>query len=69
MRYLWDMFMIGLMGAAIYYCGQIIWNSDTPSSEFRCLFGISLAVVVIVLKVKAMQAAKAAREESRKLQV
>lgn len=69
MRYLWDMFMIGLMGAVIYYCGHIIWSSPTPSGEFRCLFGVSLAVVVIVLKVKAMRAAKAAREESRKLPV
>lgn len=69
MRYLWDMFMIGLMGAAIYYCGKIVWSSPAPLSEFRCLFGMGLAVIVIVLKVKAIQAAKATREESRKLQV
>ncbi|MGH7961744.1 MAG: hypothetical protein ACRERD_07930 [Candidatus Binatia bacterium] len=59
MRYFWDIFMIGLMGAVLFYCGQILLRSETPLNEFRCLFGMSLAVVVIVLKVKAMRAAKA----------
>ncbi|TMA60331.1 MAG: hypothetical protein E6J80_02365 [Deltaproteobacteria bacterium] len=60
-RDLWDRFMIALMGALIVFCLQEIWRSPAPLSEARYLLSIGIAVLVIVLKVRALRQAAAGR--------
>jgi hypothetical protein len=53
-RSTWDLFMIVLMGIVIFFCVQEIWRSPAPLSEIRCLFSMSIAVLVIILKAGAL---------------
>ena len=69
MRNLWDQLMIVLMGSVIFFCLREMWNSSEPFQEGRCLFGLIVAPIVIVLKVQAMRAAKTRSEESRRSKV
>jgi hypothetical protein len=56
-RRTWDLFMIVLMGAVIFFCAQEMWRSPAPLNETRCLFSMSLAVLVIILKAGALRKA------------
>ena len=58
-RDLWNRFMITLMGALMVFGAQKIWNSPEPWGEFRYMLSISIAALVIVLKVRELR--KAAR--------
>ena len=58
-RDLWNRFMITLMGALIVFGVQKIWSSPEPWGEFRYMLSISIAALVIVLKVRELR--KAAR--------
>lgn len=60
-RGLWDRLMIILMSIVIFFCVQELWHSPAPLSESRYLFATGLAVIVIVLKVRALQQASADR--------
>jgi hypothetical protein len=53
--------MIVLMGALIFFGVQEIWRSPEPLGETRYMLSIGIAVLVIVLKVKALR--KAADEK------
>ena len=54
-RDLWNRFMITLMGALIIFSVQKIWSSPEPWGEFRYMLSISIATLVIVLKVREMR--------------
>ncbi|HEV8717796.1 MAG TPA: hypothetical protein VGX03_33855 [Candidatus Binatia bacterium] len=54
-RDLWNRFMITLMGALIVFGAQQIWTSPAPLSEFRYMLSISIAALVIVLKVRELR--------------
>ena len=54
-RDLWNRFMITLMGALIIFGVQQIWRSPEPWGEFRYMLSISIATLVIVLKVREMR--------------
>jgi hypothetical protein len=54
-RDLWNRFMITLMGALIVFGVQQIWISPEPLGEFRYMLSISIAVFVIVLKVRELR--------------
>jgi hypothetical protein len=54
-RDLWNRFMITLMGALIAFGAQRIWSSPEPLGEFRYMLSISIAALVIVLKVREMR--------------
>ena len=54
-RDLWNRFMITLMGALIVFGVQQIWTSPEPLGEFRYMLSISIATLVIVLKVRELR--------------
>jgi hypothetical protein len=54
-RDLWNRFMITLMGALIVFGVQQIWTSPEPLREFRYMLSISIAALVIVLKVRELR--------------
>ncbi len=56
MRNLWDRIMIALMVGVIGFCLVEIWNGT--SELLRCGVGIGGAVLVIILKLNALQKAK-----------
>jgi len=56
MRNLWDRIMIALMVGVIGFCLMEIWNGT--SELLRCGVGIGGAVLVILLKLNALQKAK-----------
>ncbi len=56
MRTLWDRIMIALMVGVIGFCLLEIWNG-TPDL-LRCAVGIGGGVLVIILKLNALQKAK-----------
>ena len=62
-RDLWDRFMIVLMGTVIFFSVRDLWHSPTPLSETRYLFAAGLAVIVIVLKLKALRNAATGGEK------
>jgi hypothetical protein len=55
--------MIILMGAVIFFSVQDLWRSPAPLSETRYLFAAGLAVIVIVLKLKALRKAATGGEK------
>jgi len=57
-RDLWNRFMITLMGALIVFGVQQIWVSPEPFREFRYMLSISIAVLVIVLKIRELRQAE-----------
>ena len=58
-RELWDRFMIMLMGVVIFWGVQAIWKDPASEDMYRYVFSIGVAVLVIVLKIKALRGATA----------
>jgi hypothetical protein len=65
-RDLWDRFMIMLMGVVIFFGVQEIWQEPSSPDIYRYVLSIGIAVLVIVLKIKAMR--KAAAEQMKKVE-
>jgi len=63
-RDLWDRFMIMLMGVVIFFSVQEIWKEPSSPDMYRYALSIGIAILVIVLKIKAMR--KAAAEQVKK---
>jgi hypothetical protein len=61
MRGLWDRFMIMLMGAVIAFGAREVWKDPASEDVYRYALSIGIAVLVIVLKIKALR--KAAAEQ------
>jgi len=58
-RELWDRFMIMLMGVVIFFGVQEIWKNPASEDMYRYAVAIGFAVLVIVLKIKALRSAAA----------
>jgi hypothetical protein len=52
---LWDRFMIMLMGVVIFFGAQELWKNPDSSDFYRYALSIGIAVLVIVLKIKALR--------------
>ena len=59
MRGLWDRFMIMLMGVVIAFGAREVWKNPTSEDVYRYALSIGIAVLVIVLKIKALRRAAA----------
>jgi hypothetical protein len=59
MRGLWDRFMIMLMGVVILFGVQEVWKEPSSPDAYRYALSIGFAVLVIVLKIKALRNAAA----------
>jgi hypothetical protein len=64
-RDLWDRFMIMLMGALIFWNLQAIWKEPSSPDLFWYALSIGIAILVIVLKIKAIR--KATAEQMKKV--
>lgn len=61
-RGLWDRFMIMLMGVVIYFGARELWDNPKSEDATRYIFASGLALVVIVLKIKALRKSNSASE-------
>lgn len=61
-RGLWDRFMIMLMGVVLYFGATELWANPHSEDATRYIFASGLAVVVIVLKIKALRKSNSASE-------
>jgi len=57
-RETWNRLWITAMAALIVFGVQEMWRSPEPWGEFRYMFSISLAVLVIVLKLRELRQAQ-----------
>jgi hypothetical protein len=57
-RELWDRFMIMLMGVVIFFGAQEIWKNPSSEDMYRYALSIGIALLVIVLKIKALRKSK-----------
>jgi len=57
--------MIMLMGVVIFFGLQEIWKDPSSPDMYRYVLSIGIAILVIVLKIKAMR--KAAAEQVKKV--
>lgn len=65
MRDLWDRFMIALMGAVIFFGAYELWKDPSTPDFSRYALSIGIAVLVIVLKLKALR--KTSTEQVKKV--